>query len=133
MSTGGRFAPKAFHDVDMSKPLARAEPGWSFAGGPEGKTWQEVAEEAREIVLKENEHLKAKSTELSKKLNEAMERAEFHMYMRPWYQEYHDLAKELFGDYEPTFSKFVNELPALQEITNHWSIINRRHKRGHYS
>jgi hypothetical protein len=102
---GGRFAKKnlAYHPVDPANLLARAEPGWSYSD----VRWQDVAEEARAQVLKENDRLKADSVRLSKELNRAMEMTQFHTYMIDWYREYHGLATELFGEYEPTFSKFV--------------------------
>jgi hypothetical protein len=85
-----------------------AEGEWTFAhGGPGGERWQQVAEEARQEILRANPRFKAESTKLRDDLDKAMADAEKHQDMRDWYGRHRPLAKELFGADEPLFEKFL--------------------------
>jgi len=94
--------------LDFDPDQARDPHGrWTFAGGPHGESWQKLAGEVRNQVLAGRKSMQVESTKLRQNLNTAMRELEQFQDAKDWYDRHRPLAKELFGENEPLFEKFL--------------------------
>src|SRR5215831_15195043 len=126
------FESRRQNDFDPNQP--RDPHGrWAFAGGgPAGEKWQSLAQSALEEWKKEHPSIEAKTVKLRRDLDAAMAEAEKYTSYKDWYDDHRPLAKELFGEDEPVFEKFlaaasvqsagaVNVEKAIQAYA-HWKL-----------
>lgn len=104
---------------------------WTLSGGgPSGETWQSVAESALKEWHKENPRVAARTIKLNKDIDQMMREAEQFTSYRDWYEQHRPLARELFGEHEPLFEKFL--AAASINAAGAWNVTKALSAMQHY-
>ena len=87
--------------------LTLENPPWTFAGGPHGERWQNIAEDAIRQWHEAHPRVEAQTIALKQDLDQVMVAAEKYKDMKDWYNDHKEVAKRIFGEDELLFERFL--------------------------